>query len=159
MATISASAPFPTVTLDLTQSPNPLDCQRPQNQFQLPFHNPQQNLVSPAALLPQIFSHALHNQSKFSGLQMSQDIEAAATSQLGHHQGGSLADTVNALTADPNFTAALTAAISSIIGGGSNPNRDPANNVNVSPTTTNNGSVTTSNNNNNGNIKVTNSGN
>lgn len=153
MATISASAPFPTVTLDLTQSPNPLDSQRPQNQFQLPFQNPQQNFASSAALLPQIFSHALHNQSKFSGLQMSQDIEAAATLQLGH-QAGSLADTVNALTADPNFTAALAAAISSVMGGGSNPN-----NANVTPTTTNNGSVITSNNTNNGNIKVTNSGN
>lgn len=85
---------------------------------------------------------------------MSQDIEAAATLQLGH-QTGSLADTVNALTADPNFTAALAAAISSVIGGGSNPN----NNANVTPTTTNNGSVTTSKTNNNGNIKVTNSGN
>lgn len=153
MATISASAPFPTVTLDLTQSPNPLDSQRPQNQFQLPFQNPQQNFASSAALLPQIFSHALHNQSKFSGLQMSQDIEAAATLQLGH-QAGSLADTVNALTADPNFTAALAAAISSVMGGGSNPS-----NANVTPTTTNNGSVITSNNTNNGNIKVTNSGN
>ncbi|XP_074365575.1 putative WRKY transcription factor 31 [Apium graveolens] len=146
MATISASAPFPTVTLDLTQSPNqnPLDCQRLQNQFQLPL----QNFASPTALLPQIFSQALHNQSKFSGLQMSQDIQAAAALQLGH-QTGSLADTVNALTADPNFTAALAAAISSVIGGGSNPN----NNANVTQ------SVTTSNNNNNGNIKVTNSGN
>ncbi|KAL1818083.1 hypothetical protein ACET3Z_020657 [Daucus carota] len=152
MATISASAPFPTVTLDLTQNPNPLDCQGPQNQFQLPFHNPQQNVASSAALLPQIFSHALHNQSRFSGLQMSQDL-------VPPHQAGSLADTVNALTADPNFTAALAAAISSVIGGGSNPTGSPTNNVNVTQTPTNNGSLTTSNNNSNGNIRVTNSGN
>ncbi|XP_058210632.1 probable WRKY transcription factor 31 isoform X1 [Rhododendron vialii] len=106
MATISASAPFPTVTLDLTQNPNnPLQFQRPPAQFQLPFPNP-----NAAALLPQLFGQAIHsNQSKFSGLQMSHDAV---------QQQNSLAETVNALTADPNFTAALAAAIGSLIGGG-----------------------------------------
>ncbi|WOH05746.1 hypothetical protein DCAR_0625166 [Daucus carota subsp. sativus] len=143
MATISASAPFPTVTLDLTQNPNPLQLQKPQNQFQLPFNNTQQNPlsgVSPAALLPQIFGQALYNQSKFSGLQMSQDMEAG-TSQLGQQApplDHSLTDTVNALTTDPNFTAALAAAISSIFGGGSHPNGSPSSNVNVSQSTTSN---------------------
>lgn len=100
MATISASAPFPTVTLDLTQNPNnPLQFQRPPPQFHLPFLSPN------AALLPHIFSQAIHNQSKFSGLQMSS-------------QQNSVAETVNALTADPSFTAALAAAIGSLIGGG-----------------------------------------
>lgn len=144
MATISASAPFPTVTLDLTQNPNPLQLQKPQNQFQLSFNNTLQNPitgVSPAALLPQIFGHALYNQSKFSGLQMSQDMEAGM-SQLGQQApplDHTLTDTVNALTADPNFTAALAAAISSIIGGGSHhPNGNPTNNVNVTQSTTSN---------------------
>ncbi|XAR55360.1 hypothetical protein NMG60_11035411 [Bertholletia excelsa] len=124
MATISASAPFPTVTLDLTQSPNPLQHQRPPAQFQLPFPNPPPNFAAtgtPASLLPQIFGQALYNQSKFSGLQMSQEAEAT---QLGHQAPSlpqpSLADTVNALTTDPNFTAALAAAITSLIGGGNN---------------------------------------
>ncbi|KAL8088062.1 hypothetical protein AgCh_037995 [Apium graveolens] len=143
MATISASAPFPTVTLDLTQNPNPLQLQKPQNQFQLPFNNTQQNPmagISPAALLPQIFGHALYNQSKFSGLQMSQDMEAG-TSQLGQQApqlDHSLTDTVNALTTDPNFTAALAAAISSIIGGGSHPNGNASNNVIATQSTTSN---------------------
>uniref|UniRef100_A0A5B6ZKV7 Putative WRKY transcription factor 31 n=1 Tax=Davidia involucrata TaxID=16924 RepID=A0A5B6ZKV7_DAVIN len=157
MATISASAPFPTVTLDLTQTPNPLQFQRPPNQFHVPFPNPPQNLAaaaaSPASLLPQIFGQALYNQSKFSGLQMSgKDMEAA--NQLGHQtQENLLADTVTAITGDPNFTAALAAAITSIIGGGHHPNNVSNNNTNIATTTTsnNNGSVTiTSNNNSNG---------
>lgn len=117
MATISASAPFPTVTLDLTQNPNnPLQFQRPPAQFHLPFPSPN------GALLPHIFSQAIHNQSKFSGLHMSS-------------QQNSLAETVNALTAEPSFTAALAAAIGSLIGGGQ-PN--------------NNGSMPSGNNNSNG---------
>lgn len=170
MATISASAPFPTVSLDLTQTPNPLQFQRGgPGQFQVPFSNPQQqNFTGPnAALLPQIFGQALYNQSKFSGLQMSQDMEGGASSQLGipplHHQGASpaaLADTVTALTADPNFSAALAAAISSVFGGGgSQPNTGGGGGAtNVTATNSNNnGSATTSNNNSHGNNKVNNS--
>ncbi|KAI3769672.1 hypothetical protein L6452_00781 [Arctium lappa] len=171
MATISASAPFPTVSLDLTQTPNPLQFQRGPGQFQVPFSNPQQqNFTGPnAALLPQIFGQALYNQSKFSGLQMSQDMEGTGgSSQLGipplHHPGASpaaLADTVTALTADPNFSAALAAAISSVFsgGGGSQANGGGAtNNGNVAATNSNNnGSATTSNNNSHGNNKVNNS--
>nr|XP_043620649.1 WRKY transcription factor 6-like [Erigeron canadensis] len=163
MATISASAPFPTVSLDLTQTPSPLQMQRTsQGQFQVPFSNSsgQQNFTGPnAALLPQIFGQALYNQSKFSGLQMSNDneISGISTQLLGlpqlYHQGaspGTLADTVTALTADPNFSAALAAAITSVFGGGSQPenNGGSANyNGNV---TNNNGSATTTNNNSHG---------
>ncbi|PIN21165.1 hypothetical protein CDL12_06138 [Handroanthus impetiginosus] len=110
MATISASAPFPTVTLDLTQTPNPLQFPRPPNNFTIPFPNPQQNLDSAnnsvAALLPQIFGQALYNQSKFSGLQMSQEMDQ-----------NQLNNPANALATDPNVTAALAAAISSMLGG------------------------------------------
>ncbi|KAL1829846.1 hypothetical protein ACET3Z_008258 [Daucus carota] len=133
MATISASAPFPTVTLDLTQSPNPLQYQRPSSQFQGPFQAapPQQNLVglSPS---PQVFGHPIYNQSKFSGLHISsQDMGSnhlQAQAQAHHpppqfHQSQpqtSFADTLSAATAaittDPNFTAALAAAISSMMG-------------------------------------------
>ncbi|GAV73784.1 WRKY domain-containing protein [Cephalotus follicularis] len=157
MATISASAPFPTVTLDLTQSPNPLQFQRSPNQFHIPFPNPPQNFANApaAALLPQIFGQALYNQSKFSGLHISQDIEP---SQLGQQSQtpmlkNSLADTVNAATAaiaaDPNFTVALAAAISSIIGGANNAAN---NNTNLASTTTSNG-----NSNGNSNNKTSNS--
>lgn len=145
MATISASAPFPTVTLDLTQNPNPLQqLQRPQNQFNVPFgSNPPHNL-STNTLLPQIFGQALYsnnnnnnNQSKFSGLQMSQAIDQA---QLPHQNGNNtLADSVNAATAaiaaDPNFTAALAAAITSIMGAANSNGVVASNNNTNLPTT------------------------
>lgn len=155
MATISASAPFPTVTLDLTQSPNPLQFPRPPNQFQVPFSNAPHNniLANPAALLPQIFGQALYNQSKFSGLQLSQDLEgqqhpSPLPSSIHPSNHNPLADTVNALTNDPNFTAALAAAITSLIG---NPGQSNNGTNNTTATTTtannNNGSVTSNGNN------------
>ncbi|KAK7261120.1 hypothetical protein RIF29_27424 [Crotalaria pallida] len=145
MATISASAPFPTVTLDLTQSPNPLQFPKPQtHQFQIPFPSSGVNNSSSASLLPQIFGQALYNQSQFSGLQMSQDGNQS------QHQPPQIADTVSAaIAADPNFTAALAAAITSIIGAA-----PPQPNNNNS--TNNNGNTSTSNNNNNGNITTSN---
>ncbi|PQQ02959.1 putative WRKY transcription factor 31 [Prunus yedoensis var. nudiflora] len=148
VATISASAPFPTVTLDLTTTP--LQFQRPQSQFQVPFAAQQPQL-------PQVFGQALYNQSKFSGLQLSQDLMGSNSQQqqqqqhLPHQtQSASFADTVSAataaITADPTFTAALAAAITSIIGGG-----HPNNNNN------NNSASTTSNNSNGGNNNNSNS--
>ncbi|KAJ4703926.1 WRKY family transcription factor [Melia azedarach] len=159
MATISASAPFPTVTLDLTHSPNPLQFQRQPAQFQVQFPGQPQNFptVTTAPQLPQVFGQALYNQSKFSGLQLSQEI--GTNSQLpGAHQtlpptlhqpqqqSSSLADTVSAataaITADPNFTAALAAAITSIIGGAQHPynnNNNSNNNSNSNTATTSNG--------------------
>lgn len=148
MATISASAPFPTVTLDLTQNPNPLNAQRSPNQFQVPFPNPSHNFANGAAaagsLLPQIFGQALYNQSKFSGLQMSQDVDPSQLSNQSQlpspamhlgQQHSSLADSVSAATAaiaaDPNFTAALAAAITSIINGGTPQPNNVANNQNT----------------------------
>ncbi|KAH6756561.1 WRKY family transcription factor [Perilla frutescens var. hirtella] len=173
MATISASAPFPTITLDLTQSPNPLQFNKPSNQFPLSFLNPSQNIAaggsSAAALLPQIFGQALYNQSKFSGLQMSQELDQGAHDRLSPpqssmHQAGQqnqLNETVNALATDPNFTAALAAAISSLIGGpnqnngGNNGNN---NNGNGNGNGSGNGNVTSSNNSSNGNNKLSSSG-
>ncbi|CAL9751002.1 unnamed protein product [Musa acuminata subsp. burmannicoides] len=76
VVTVSASAPFPTVTLDLTGTSGPL----------------------PASSSPRVFGQPPHNQSK----------------------PQSVADTVSvataAMVADPNFTAALAAAISSMMG-------------------------------------------
>lgn len=155
LATISASAPFPTVTLDLTQNPNPLQLPKQPTQFQFPFPNAPQDPanVSATALLPQIFGQALYNQSKFSGLQMSQDMEPNRLGQQSQpaSQQNPLADSLAAATAaiaaDPNFTAALAAAITSIIGGAHQ------NNVN----STNNAQTTTSNSNSNGHNKTSNS--
>ncbi|GMI93296.1 hypothetical protein like AT1G62300 [Hibiscus trionum] len=142
MATISASAPFPTVTLDLTHSSNPLQFRtppppqpQPPPQFQVPFPGQPQSL-------PQVFGQPLYNQSKFSGLQLSQEMGSTQLGRRHHHhqqhqvphpqlqqqpQQPSLADTVSAATAaitnDPSFTAALAAAITSIISGSNNNNR------------------------------------
>lgn len=143
MATISASAPFPTVTLDLTHNPNTTQVQRPPTHFQVPFPGQPQNFASATApQFPQVFGQALYNQSKFSGLQLSQET---VPSQLPHQpqpqqlhpaQQPSLVDTVNAataaITADPNFTAALAAAISSIIGGANGNNTTSTNAHNTS---------------------------
>ncbi|KAB2078441.1 hypothetical protein ES319_A06G162800v1 [Gossypium barbadense] len=142
MATISASAPFPTVTLDLTHSPNALQFQRPNTQFHVPFPGQPQNSTSTSATqFPQVFGQALYNQSKFSGLQLSQDI--VSSSQLQQPQQSTLADTVSAATAaianDPSFTAALAAAITSIIGGA-----HPNSSSNTSNNNNNNGNTTNS---------------
>jgi hypothetical protein len=113
MATISASAPFPTVTLDLTQSPNPLRSQAP----------------SPIA-----FGQPLYNQSQFSGLQMSQNFDSTQrlTPPPPLPLQPSFADTLSAATAaitsNPNFTAALAAAITSIMSGNSQTNNNNNNN-------------------------------
>uniref|UniRef100_A0A7N0TUA0 WRKY domain-containing protein n=1 Tax=Kalanchoe fedtschenkoi TaxID=63787 RepID=A0A7N0TUA0_KALFE len=131
MATISASAPFPTVTLDLTLNPNatqPLP--NTLTQIQSQFQNPSQNLP----LLPQILTQALYSHSKFSGLHMSQnDMDS---SSLAPKQQGSLADSLTAasaaIAADPNFTAVIAAAISSFIG-----NSHPSNNVTNNSTNSN----------------------
>lgn len=150
MATISASAPFPTVTLDLTQSPNPLQFPKQPSQFQIPFPGVPQNFAnSQASLLPQIFGQALYNQSKFSGLQMSQDSDPSQLSNQSQRPPPHLADTVSAaIAADPNFTAALAAAITSIIGG-AQPNNNSTTSTNYNGTTstnTSNGNITSSNN-------------
>ncbi|XP_074562173.1 putative WRKY transcription factor 31 [Curcuma longa] len=87
MATISASAPFPTVMLDLTRSASALQF----DGFAMP---------PPAAAAAQYYYGA-----KFSGMQAPAtmaDMVGAATASI---------------TADPGFTAALAAAVSSIIGG------------------------------------------
>ncbi|RDY11786.1 WRKY transcription factor 6, partial [Mucuna pruriens] len=151
MATISASAPFPTVTLDLTQTPNPLQLPRHPSQLQIPLQGVPQNFAnSPASLMPQIFGQALYNQSKFSGLQMSHDADPSQFVNHPQQVPPQLADTVGAaIAADPNFTAALAAAITSIIGGAQQQHNNNNNNNNGNVTATNsNGNATSSSNNN-----------
>ncbi|XP_022952535.1 probable WRKY transcription factor 31 [Cucurbita moschata] len=133
MATISASAPFPTVTLDLTQTPNPL--------FQRPAagHFPISFAATPPQSFPQIFGHALYNQSKFSGLQMSKDMEAPPPPPALQNP---LADTLSAASAaiasDPNFIAALATAMTSLIGGSHHQKENGNGNSNVDNNTTSN---------------------
>ncbi|RRT41051.1 hypothetical protein B296_00054842 [Ensete ventricosum] len=124
MATISASAPFPTVMLDLTHRQDATQLRRPSPspaQFQFPF------AAAAAAAgyfaVPNASGQTHINQSRFSGLQLSEAMEASEFPHPKEHTAlpSSLADTVTAataaITADPNFTAALAAAISSIING------------------------------------------
>ncbi|XWS11242.1 hypothetical protein CRYUN_Cryun38cG0067400 [Craigia yunnanensis] len=114
LVTLSASAPFPTVTLDLTYTPN----QRPLNQL----HPPSPNLPHNISSVTHLLGHPIYNQSKFLGtLLSSQGIEHPHLAQ-NQIQAHPIADTTikaataAAITADPNFNAALVAAITSIIG-------------------------------------------
>jgi hypothetical protein len=150
--------------LDLTQNPNPLQLPKQPTQFQFPFPNAPQDPAnaSATALLPQIFGQALYNQSKFSGLQMSQDMEPNRLGQQSQPaiQQNPLADSLAAATAaiaaDPNFTAALAAAITSIIGGAHQNNVNSTNNAQTT-TSNSNGNITISNSNSNGHNKTSNS--
>ncbi|KAL8130161.1 hypothetical protein V2J09_019316 [Rumex salicifolius] len=148
MATISASAPFPTVTLDLTHpgaststSNNPLQQFHrapplPASHYPLALTAQLAHGLSGPAQTQQLsqilLGQALYNQSKFSGLHSSQGqpIEVFPPQQI--H-----ADTLSAATAaiasDPKFTAALAAAISSIISGGQGSSNNN-NNVNGNST-------------------------
>ncbi|KAJ8476541.1 hypothetical protein OPV22_020268 [Ensete ventricosum] len=137
VATISASAPFPTVTLDLTKNPNPLQYQRPPTgSFGVPFPGGSPAFGSPPQppSLPQLFGQTL--------LQTSPEM---AATQFPHQKTQlvmlppSTAETMKeatvAITTDPNFTAALAAAIKSIIGGNHQSfinNNGSSNNVNDS---------------------------
>ncbi|XVF33003.1 hypothetical protein REPUB_Repub17cG0130900 [Reevesia pubescens] len=99
MATLSASAPFPTITLDLTQGPNAVPFLRPPTPtatFPLPLHGYQQ-----------LLGHPMFAPNKLSAL---------PAMQLGQRPA-SMVETVSAaIASDPNFTAALAAAISTIMG-------------------------------------------
>ncbi|CAL1397583.1 unnamed protein product [Linum trigynum] len=120
VASISASAPFPTVTLDLTHASSPNNNNNINNSVQLPRQQ-------------QGFAGVYNNQSKFSGLQLSSSqllqlqhqLPPRVASPVAARQEGSTTTVVDrsvsaataAITSDPNFTAALAAAISSIMSG------------------------------------------
>lgn len=109
MATLSASAPFPTITLDLTQNPNNAAMQLHRvppghggATFPLPLH-------AAASGGPHLLGHPLFFQQKL--------LPPQALMPLLQRQPSSMVETVSAaIASDPNFTAALAAAISSIIG-------------------------------------------
>nr|KYP71720.1 putative WRKY transcription factor 42 [Cajanus cajan] len=106
MATLSASAPFPTITLDLTQTPNAIMHRIPT--FPLPLHH------AHASAAPHLLGHPMF----------------FSQNKLPQRQPSTMVETVSAaIASDPNFTVALAAAISSIIGRGADAN----NNVNASP--------------------------
>lgn len=111
MATLSASAPFPTITLDLTQQ----NC-APNNNTNSSHQQQGQQL---SQLLPPLLAHKFMSAAPNG---FTADTVNNATS---------FADTVNAataaITADPKFTAALVAAITSIMGSSHNPNNNGTN--------------------------------
>ncbi|KAL1198993.1 WRKY transcription factor 42 [Cardamine amara subsp. amara] len=122
MATISASAPFPTITLDLTDSSNGNNStNNPLMQFSQRSSFAELN----QSVLPQMMGQALYynqQQSKFSGLQLpSQPLNA----------GESISAATAAIASNPNFAAALAAAITSIINGSNNQQNGNNNNSNV----------------------------
>ncbi|XP_038689355.1 WRKY transcription factor 6-like isoform X2 [Tripterygium wilfordii] len=86
--TLSASAPFPTITLDLTQD-----------------HALSPNSVS----IPQ---SSLSNQSKL----LLGGLQGIGPPHFSHAQTQVLPDTISSIAADPNFTEALVAALASILG-------------------------------------------
>ncbi|KAG7546620.1 WRKY domain superfamily [Arabidopsis suecica] len=132
MATISASAPFPTITLDLTNSPNGNNPNMTTNNPLMQFA--QRTGFNPA-VLPQVVGQAMYynqQQSKFSGLQLpAQPLQMAATSSVAESVSAASA----AIASDPNFAAALAAAITSIMNGSSHQN----NNTNSNNVATSNG--------------------
>ncbi|KAJ1389540.1 WRKY domain [Sesbania bispinosa] len=120
MATLSASAPFPTITLDLTQTATNSSQLQREPQGQLSLLTPL--LAHKFMSAPKVFGQALCDQTnKLSAFNESQGIDSNTAS--------SYADTLNAataaITADPNFTAALVAAITSMMGS-SHPNNNNA---------------------------------
>lgn len=98
MATLSASTPFPTVTLDFTHTPNPMHDVIPSLPLNTspqhpPFHTNNNDNVHPPPPLPKLMQLGGHEQRHMS---MVETVTAAITS-------------------DPNFTAALAQAISTIM--------------------------------------------
>ncbi|KAG7557610.1 WRKY domain superfamily [Arabidopsis suecica] len=121
MATISASAPFPTITLDLTDSSNG---NNPTNNPLMQFSQRSGFTELNQSVLPHMMGQALYynQQSKFSGLHMpSQPLNA----------GESVSAATAAIASNPNFAAALAAAITSIINGSNNQQNGNNNNSNV----------------------------
>lgn len=126
VATLSASAPFPTITLDLTRTPN-----SPMQIF------PRTPLVLPISPPTFPFPFPLHGHSQHLGLGFGHtkysdnsshqpELPALSNTLLGQRQASLIETVTAAFASDPNFTAALAEAISKVIGvhhgsvGGSN---------------------------------------
>ncbi|XP_039024452.1 probable WRKY transcription factor 47 isoform X2 [Hibiscus syriacus] len=99
MAMLSASAPFPTITLDLTHGPNAVPFLRPPpptTSFPLPLHGYPQLLGNPMFAPPK--------------------LPTSPAMQLGQRPASMVETVTAAIASDPNFTSALAAAISTIMG-------------------------------------------
>ncbi|GJN05505.1 hypothetical protein PR202_ga23136 [Eleusine coracana subsp. coracana] len=117
MATLSASAPFPTITLDLTQPPQSTGGLHG-------LHRPPGGVHPPPAMpFPVPSPLAMYLQ------QQRAPATTTVPAGVGAGQQQSVMESVTAaIAADPNFTTALAAAISSVMagGGGAAPHRRQA---------------------------------
>jgi hypothetical protein len=99
MATLSSSAPFPTITLDLTQKP-----------MQQHFPSLPSSFPIPPQGYPNLLGHPMYTALKLPRPQRSPGAS-------------SLVESITAaIASDPNFTAALAAAISTVMGDGNHSN-------------------------------------
>ncbi|XP_040381927.1 probable WRKY transcription factor 31 isoform X2 [Oryza brachyantha] len=116
MATLSTSAPFPTITLDLTQTPaggagGAAGLLHALHRPPPAIHPAAAASAMPFAVPPQLAMYL--PQRTAPGM-----MPAAAGLGLGARQPSVMETVTAALAADPNFTTALAAAISSVVAGG-----------------------------------------
>ncbi|KAF8661862.1 hypothetical protein HU200_056821 [Digitaria exilis] len=118
MATLSASAPFPTITLDLTQSPGAPGLPLAHGGLQRPPVVGIHPAAAPAIPIPVASALAMFLPQR-APMAAAANMPAAAAGLVSRQQQQSVMETVTAaITADPNFTTALAAAISSVMTGG-----------------------------------------
>lgn len=118
LASLSASAPFPTVTLDLTHfnptNNNPSQFHRPLTQV----HGSSQSLPLNAVAMPHVLGQVNNQQGNFFGLLRSLGVETPHLPQSqmqAHVANDTITAATAAITSDPSFASALVAAITSII--------------------------------------------
>ncbi|CAD6273018.1 unnamed protein product [Miscanthus lutarioriparius] len=113
-ATLSASAPFPTITLDLTHSPPPASSAAAAGLLQ---HYRQLSSVPAMPPFPMYGFPAAAGHRPVAPPQPS----AATLLGLNGRNRSALETMTAAITSDPNFTTALAAALSTIMAGGAEP--------------------------------------
>ncbi|KAL6850005.1 hypothetical protein ACP4OV_020632 [Aristida adscensionis] len=115
MATLSASAPFPTITLDLTQAPAP----GPGGGLPHALHHRPPGGIHPAAAAAAALPFQVP--SPLAIYLQQRPTATAMPAGLGARQQSVMETVTAAIAADPNFTTALAAAISSVMAGGAQP--------------------------------------
>ncbi|PAN31193.1 hypothetical protein PAHAL_5G403400 [Panicum hallii] len=118
MATLSASAPFPTITLDLTQAPGG-GAPGSGGLLAHGLQRPPVGMVHPAAAGPAMPFAVPSPLAMFLPQRAPAAAAAMPAGLVARQPQQSVMETVTAaIAADPNFTTALAAAISSVMAGG-----------------------------------------
>ncbi|KAL6285003.1 hypothetical protein ACE6H2_009393 [Prunus campanulata] len=118
MATLSASAPFPTITLDLTQSPMQQFHRIPppsSSTFPLPLHGYPINHQLMGGLGHPIPA-PMYFPPNYKAPPPPAGVSLGGQRSTSTHASGMVETVSAAIASDPNFTAALAAAISTIMG-------------------------------------------